>query len=349
MPSTSSSPLTSPIGIRARLSSALKSKSRAKDLGISYATFAQAKKATSIDDESTSTLQTDAFDSLLDSLDRSSRISGKYTLQRSTKIPLRVPGEFPRSQNFSQRLLYAFEDFESDSDSEKDNDSLIDPFRTSSTTNLIRPQIEKIEFPPPLLGVVPNQLNSFQPSTPSNNTFPISRQPVQSAIPFVSSTQVTPGLKICSPSTNINCTPSHNSVTSSHLTTPALTLSTSTTHSMKGPGSIYTYSSCVSSSRSPPSPTPSSSRSSSPPTNAEPIDDLAIKTSSQPLSKKIDISISTCVLQSPVDVPFPITTRRGPGPEILAGLDFLQKLCARLDTDDCENMKDEVNLPTISL
>ncbi|EGG03457.1 uncharacterized protein MELLADRAFT_90189 [Melampsora larici-populina 98AG31] len=283
---------------RVRLLSALKLSEKPKDLGITRKNFARAKAYEMAHPipyvaPTIHVLQTRRH--LID------------TLVKDRKVPVRDPPQFPVNRNFSQTVIYTFDDVKDEpelSECSGDDDVYLASApriqnEDQSTPEAIDfPQLAMPDFPSPLLKSECDVI-SWSPSTPvrahkGNKHTPYSR---------VSSTLETPMLTVSS-----------SSATSNVVTTPGSFPTT--------PASSYMiqYSSgqCFSS-------TPITPRSSS---NKPTI----------PLAKPI-IKLHTIneQLLSPSDLPSPSLVKldhRKPGPEILAGLDFLTKFYARTNLND---------------
>ncbi|KAH9809985.1 hypothetical protein DFH28DRAFT_1185977, partial [Melampsora americana] len=106
---------------RARILSALKlsdKSNKKKDLGISPSNFKRAKAYEMAHPKPVVKLTLDQCDPLLIALARSinTSTSHRYTSQRSTKVPVRVPAGFPVNQNFSQKVIYTFDDVNDQTD-----------------------------------------------------------------------------------------------------------------------------------------------------------------------------------------------------------------------------------------
>ncbi|EGG04400.1 uncharacterized protein MELLADRAFT_64812 [Melampsora larici-populina 98AG31] len=109
--------------VRARILTALKLSNKGnKDLGISSSNFKGSKDY----EESAKGSKLDDCDPLLIALARSinTLTSHKYACQRSTKVPIRVPAGFPVNHNFSQRLIYHFEDVKDETAEIEEEDDL---------------------------------------------------------------------------------------------------------------------------------------------------------------------------------------------------------------------------------
>ncbi|EGG03869.1 uncharacterized protein MELLADRAFT_108938 [Melampsora larici-populina 98AG31] len=104
---------------RARFLSALKLSDKPnKAVGISSSNFKRAKAYEMAHPKPVVKPTLDLCDPLLVALARSANTStsNRYALQRSTKIPVRVPAGFPVNQNFSQRVLCTFDDVNNETD-----------------------------------------------------------------------------------------------------------------------------------------------------------------------------------------------------------------------------------------
>ncbi|KAH9825076.1 hypothetical protein DFH28DRAFT_15052 [Melampsora americana] len=147
---------------RERLLSALKlSDKPKKDLGISSSNYALSKACEM--DHSIPCVKTtlDQCDPLVIALARSTNTltSHRYACQRSTTI--RVPAGFPTNQNFSQRVIYTFENLKDEAELDefsRDEDISwtsikfrIGEKEQKPSKAIDLPQLEMPEFPSPLL------------------------------------------------------------------------------------------------------------------------------------------------------------------------------------------------------
>lgn len=295
---------------RARLLSALKLSEKPKDLGITRKNFARAKAYELAHPIPYVKPTIDQCDPLLIALARSTNTSTsyRYACQRSSKVPVRDPAGYPVNRNFSQTVIYTFDNVKEKPEvSECGGEEDVYPAsehrieneieKTPETTDY--PQLAMPEFPSPLLQSECDVLRWSPPTRVrverGNELTPPSRVP---------STLVTPKLTMSSTSATPNVVSTAGSY---NLATPA-----SSSTSQYSSGQRFSF-------------TPITPKSSS-------------KIQSTPLPKPI-IQLRTIheTLLSPSDLPSPSLVkldRPKTGPEIMAGLDFLTKFYARTNLDD---------------
>ncbi|KAG0145147.1 hypothetical protein CROQUDRAFT_659095 [Cronartium quercuum f. sp. fusiforme G11] len=180
------------------------SKKSNKDCGITYSNFAKAK-ADELLRAKVKQAQVNC-DQLSMSVARATTRSRQYDLQRSTKMSLHKILPFPINLNFSHRVIYMFEE-------------------------------ENTEDDESCCGCVTFQLGWMCPSTPFKSVAEVSPQPTPATISSTTSSScIMPPTQLSTSATMLTSA----ATVASYLTTPALTNSTSSTCSTAGQRALFT-------------------------------------------------------------------------------------------------------------
>ncbi|KAG0145145.1 hypothetical protein CROQUDRAFT_659091 [Cronartium quercuum f. sp. fusiforme G11] len=305
------------------------SKKSNKDCGITYSNFAKAK-ADELLRAKVKQAQVNC-DQLSMSVARATTRSRQYDLQRSTKMPLRETPPFPINLNFSQRVIYMFEEGNTEDDESCCGCATCQPIG-STFPGARCPRLAMPSFSSPLLQGINDKLGWMCPSTPFKSVVEVLPQPTPATMSSTASSScITPATPLSTSATTL----ASAATVASYLTTPALTNSTSSTRSTEGQRALFTGLSGTSSSQNTPGLTLSPS---SIPTDGR---SLPKETPRKPPSGNPNETLLVTLgnaLQSPADLPSPVVLRGGPEPEMLAGLDFLEKLGTTKGQEECENV-----------